>query len=471
MPTIETRPNRRGQAATGLAEPADGLPAGRPAPRPAVLEPLTLAAVGLTGYGVVFLTNVLLSRSMGTDVYGDYSVAFAVLGVATSLTLVGSDQAASRFIPSLAKAGDRTGLHDYIVWNLRWLARPFLLVVALAAVALFASLATDALGLIAFGQYHLAVHAVWIAPLSAAALLFGSYFVALGRSVLGGIYRNFLANALILGFVAAAIWLLDLPIDQGAVILAVWALSFVSVLAVQLWALGRQEPDVLQEIRSAFAGPPGAVDRNWASTSRWMLAITISGIVLWHLDLLVVEIVSPSEAATGHYAAIVLIARMLHLVPLYIGFMVKPKVGYAFDKPEEHKALQRAIDGSNAIVAAVSVAMLTGMIVWRDDILGLFGPGFRDADVALIVLASGVFAGGLARQARSILMASGGERIVSRTAAGGLAIVVVVGAPAVHLFGLDGMAAVSGAVVAGQNLIFCFFAKRRIEGIRPLTVV
>jgi O-antigen/teichoic acid export membrane protein len=471
IPTIETRPNQNPNTAFAARRFGERSPV-RPSPeRPAVAEPLTLAIVGMAGYAVAFLTNVVLSRLMGSEIFGDYSVAFAVLGVLTSLALVGSDQAANRFIPHLSGAGDRKRLGDYLVWNIRWLFKPFLLVVALAAATLAVAALTDLLGLKAIEDYHLAVHAIWIAPLSAACLLVGSYFVALGHSVLGGAFRNLLPNASILVFILAAAWLLGASVGRGLVILVVWAVAFGSLLALQMWTLKRREPDAYRAVRAAFGNRAVGADPRWASTSTWMLGMTICSIVLWHLDLLIVEIVDPSEAETGYYAAIVIVARMLHLVPLYMGFMVGPRVGFAYDRPDQYGALQRAIDASNAIVAGVSVAVLGAIVIWGREILDLFGPGYRGAETALFILAAGVFVGGLTRQSRSILMSSGGERIVSRTSAAGLAVLIAGGIPATLYFSLDGMATVSAAVVAGQNLVLFAFAKRRLKGIRPLTIV
>lgn len=437
----------------------------------ALTEPLILSLVGLAGYGLVFLTNVILSRLMGSEVFGDYNVAFAALSIFSSLALVGTDNAANRFIPHIAKTGGDGGLRNYLAWNLRWLVRPFVMVIGLAAAVVVIAALTDALGYKRFEDYHLAFHVLWIAPVAALNLLLGSYFVSLGHSILGGVFRNFAANALILGYVALAVWLFDLPIGHGAVILGVWAASFASLILVQITTLKLREPAVYSVFKAAIGTPAADVEKTWATTSMWMLVTTINNIVLWHLDLFIVEIVAPDEASTGYYAAILLIARMLHLVPLYVMFMVTPKVGYAIDQPEDYQGLQRAIDGANAIVVGTSIVMLAGIVIWRREILDLFGPGYRSADTALIFLAVGIFIGALTRQSRAILMASGGEKIVSRASAVGLVVLAVAGVPAIYYFSLDGIAVVSGAVVACQNLVFFAFAKYRLSGIRPLTVV
>jgi O-antigen/teichoic acid export membrane protein len=65
----------------------------------------------------------------------------------------------------------------------------------------------------------------------------------------------------------------------------------------------------------------------------------------------------------------------------------------------------------------------------------------------------------------------GHEQVATRISTVSLVIVLGGGFIATYLFSYNGMAAVTGLVLAGKGLISYAFARRRLPEIRPLSVI
>lgn len=458
------------------------MAASRPSSRPSsrrssTRAPLILATVGVLGYGIVALVNVVLSRIMGSALFGDYHVALSVLSMMAAVVLVGSDMAATRFIPHLHRTGDHGRLGDFFAWNLRWLMRSFGLGLVVALAVLGFAILFDSLGVRSIDDYHLAFFVIWLAPAAAAAQLLGSYFVSLGHSVVGAVSRTFAIDTLMLVFVLLAVLVIGLPsegnlgIRNGAVILAIWALSYLCLIVGQLLLMRLHEPAIYALLKDAARAPAADADRTWSKTSRTMLITAINVIVVWHIDIVIVELLAPDENATGYYAALLIIVRVLYLVPHYVLYTLRSKIGYAFDKPEEYPALQHALHGVNLVIVVGSSIAFAGVMLFHGPILDLFGPGFRSAGPALMIMSTGVFLAVILQPARVVVMMSGGEKIGSRITGFGAMAIVGFGAAATYFWSFTGMAAVTGIVMVAQNIAFYAVARRRLEGIRPLSLL
>lgn len=432
-------------------------------------EPALLALLGVAGYGLAVLTNLLLSHQLGPEVYGDYSVGFTVLTMMTTLSLLGTDMSAGRFIPGLRRDRDDIGLRGYFGWNRRRVGRAFVGVLLVYLLFLLVATTTHVLGYKRMSEYHLAFHSLWIVPILAVGVLFRRYLVASGHALAGGILAGLAPYLLILASIGIAVAGLHVPLRDAPVIIAVWAVSFSVLTALQFAMLRRSEPAMYEAFRHGGRGMASS-ERLWARACDGMMMVRVSGLALWHLDLLIVEAVAPDEASVGLYAAVLLLARILQLVPGYVMFMIQPRVGTASADASARPALQRAIHAANLILLIVSSLILAGMLLERQAILGWFGPDFPTAAPALVPLAIGAFVAAMTRQSRVILMTSGGERILSRISVAGLVLLVVAGVPVTRAYSIFGMAVVSSLVLVGQAMVVYLFARRQLPGVRPLSI-
>ena len=407
---------------------------------------------------------------MSQAAFGDHNVAFAVVAALAEMVLTGTDTAAGRFIPHISHHGSNATLTAYIGWNLIRVRRTFLVVFAAYGLFLAAATMADVLGLKNFGTYHLVLYSFWIGPLAAWCLLLARYLVVGGHDLVGGVFATLVPNAFMLSFVAIALWGLHVSVNRPSVIVVIWAAAFLLLSIALFFVVRRLEPVIYEAIRKFRRHVTAAGHVEWARASSSMFVSRVSGLLLWYAELFILEVAAPRESAVGLYAAALLIARILRLVPNYVMYMVTPLVGADYDDVHEYPELQRGIDRANAIVFPISVLVLAVIFIWPRDLLEIFGSGFQVAGGALKLLAVGGFVTALTRQSRAILMASGGEHVVSRLSTATLLVLVAAGIPASRFFSLDGLALVSCVTMVGEGIGFYVFARRQLPAIRPLSL-
>lgn len=434
-------------------------------------RPVQLAVISIAGYGLALLTNLLLSNLLGTELFGDYQVAFALLSLLASLSLSGTDMVASRYLPTMRKTVNLEGIRAYCAWNRSRIRFGFSIILAVYAVFLAIALATHLADYKRFEEYHLAFHSIWIAPIAALSLLTDRYLVASGYPRTGSILGSLALHLVLLFCVAAAVYGLRLSVSSSSVMIGILVVSFVFLALLHAVIFRTVEPEIYGAWWTRARGASAEHHRAWSRTSNRMLIMRVNSLMLWHLDLFIVEIASPNEAATSLYAAVLLVVRIMQLIPTTISFMIRPLCGAAADDRSQCPKLQKAINESNAVVLGVCSLLLAGMLIGGHFILNAFGPGFSEATTALAMVAVGAFIEALTRQSLVILQTMGHEQVATRISTVSLVIVLGGGFIATYLFSYNGMAAVTGLVLAGKGLISYAFARRRLPEIRPLSVI
>lgn len=430
-----------------------------------------LAAIGYAEFGILLLTNLLLTGWMDSATFGDYHVALSVMLMSVSLVLMGTAQAANRFIPPLRQKGDEPGLRNYFAWNQRrvgWMSALFVggSAVLLAAILLDQGRPTDT-----GRDPHLALYGLFLVPLVAVGVLVSSYFAALGHPFASVLTRALSSNVAILVFFSMAVFLLGLSASDAPVILGVCASAFVTTLVVQTAMFRRTEAGAFQTFLAGFARRPAALDPEWRPTAAWMVVTAICAGMLWHIDILIVEFCASDEASTGYYAAILFISRLLFYSPNYVVTMVRPRISEAVADPSRMPELQRVLDGANLIIFLTSAIVYAGILIFGYRILSAFGEEYTAAFPGMVLFATGAFVNGITLPARNLVNLSGGQSIVSRVQVFALMALVAAGIPATLIWNIEGAAAVSGFILAGQHIVLYVFARRRLPQIRPLSIV
>jgi O-antigen/teichoic acid export membrane protein len=408
---------------------------------------------------------------MSTAAYGDYNVAFGVMSIAASLMLLGSDNSSRRFMPGFYQGSDAEQLTSYISWNFGLVGKAFVVCFVLAGGLLLAAILSHQLGYRAFTEHHLAYHALWIAPLASLTLLFSSYFTSTGHPIAGGSFQGFVVYALMMLFFFIAAYLLGTPLTGDLTIILVWLATFLALLGLQIATFRTRAARLLTALRGAVTARTPAPSRLWTQTSLRMVSARLIQTLVWYLDLFIVELVSPHEESTGHYAAALTIVHLVYLIPFYVSFFIAPRIGYLHDRPEDRALLQRLIDSTNLVIFLLVAAMLLVNSAWGDALLGLFGPGYTEAGLALAILTFGNAVGGVTRIPRALLLYAGQERYILYFSGLDLLLVLVFGIPATYYWGISGIATVSAAVMIIQAIGFTLMAKQHNRGLRPLTVL
>jgi O-antigen/teichoic acid export membrane protein len=362
-------------------------------------------AVLASGQAMAFLLQVLTARFLGSEAFGEYSFALAVLGVALILAKAGMDTMLVRTVSASVAEGKpelAVGAHRY---SSRLVMRVGAIAGVVAAVAgiRFANTDSDSL------QYALIVAAVAVpvaafAELQAAVLrgfravlraLAGDYLVRPGVQLIVLLIVAFsgvvpLSPALVIGFYAVA-----------ALLSGIWLRSLVPVM--------------VPGVRAAFSFD----DRRRFLKGAFPLLLASGALsAMYAIDTVMLGFLA-STRESGIYAAASRLALTVLFVMNAAQFVVAPRLAAAA-ATRDMRAMTEVVSTLNILSVLAGLVIGTALIPWAGPILGIFGGEFSQGGGVLQVLVFMQILNVLTGPVGTVLSMTGGERRLALLLALGL---------------------------------------------------
>lgn len=426
--------------------------------------------VGLLTYISIFAGSLFLSRVMGPTIFGNYNIAIAVLSIFTTIMLLGTDTASTRFIPPLHHEHKNIQVVQYVTWNIQLIKRSFQICLGICALLFIIGGIFHVTNLINFANYHLALYTILLTPIMALSTLISSYMIAFKRVLIGTIYNTMIIHVLILVNFVGAVYLFNIDITTNANMFFILTLSVLSLFLLELFTARKRIANLINAFRRGVDEFSEENAQMWYSTSFHLIGAQVIYIVLRYMDLFIVKLFSLDSGAAGVYSAIMVITHLIYFVPVAIAFLVKPTISSFYDKPALYPKLQETIDATNAVIFVCCPIMLSIICCWGTDILTFFGPEYVAAKNALIIFSLGCTFVGLTRVPQTILLFSGKETVIFYTAIVNILILLIIGIPATYFFNLDGIATVVACSFLVQGTIYVLLAKQYLPGIKPISI-
>jgi O-antigen/teichoic acid export membrane protein len=404
-------------------------------------------AVQVAGVVVAYALQIVLARALGPDGFGSYSFVLAWMGPLAMVAGLGLPTVALRFLPVYKDAADAARLAGLVRASER---------IALATSVGIALLGSLAALLLAAEPVPLLV-GLWTLPLAVQLRIQSELARSAGRFRLAFVVP-LVQQLVMLGAALAAHRL------TPATALLLPALGTIAVLPWQRLRLRRG----LRRQLGIVEGPVAAYEtRQWLSAGAAFLGIEASYTVLNQADALLVGALAGTESL-ALFSAAASTAAFATLAMIAVGAALSPSFAplwQAGDREALNALAQRAVRwafwpqlGCTAILLALA-----------GPLLGLFGPGFQSARLALVLL----FVGQLANCATGYigtLMATtdNQNRTIRSIWLAALANVALVSA-GVHLAGVSGAAAGTAISTLAWNL-WLYRLVRRHVGVFPSIV-
>ncbi len=427
--------------------------------------------IGFLAYVATLAGSLFLSQKMGVILFGDYSVAIALMSIVTSIVLLGTDTAANRFIPSLYKEHKNYQIIQYFSWNMRLIKRTFQACLLVIGCLVLLGIIFHLTHYINVTSYHLALYSLLLTPILALSLLISSYMISFQQVLIGTVYKSLMIHVLILFYFVAAVYLFHAQLTSNSIILLVLTLSFFSLLFLELLTARRRVFHLINALRRGIDDISHETAKVWYKTSLHLIGAQMIYITLRYVDLFIVKIFSPHPSSAGIYSAIMVITHIIYFIPISITFLVKPAISSFFDKPERYSDLQEIIDATNAVIFISCPTLLLIICYWNHEILAFFGPDYIKASSTLIIFSIGCTLIGLSRVPRAVLVFSGKETTIFYVALFDILILLIIGIPATYFFDLIGMAMVVACLFLFQGSMFVILAKHYLPGIKPLSFI
>jgi O-antigen/teichoic acid export membrane protein len=397
--------------------------------------------------GLIYLSQVLLARWMGSFEFGIYVYVWTIVLMVGDLSDLGLATAAQRFVPEYAKRGTLDLLRGFLSRS-RWIAISSATVLAatgLATVSVLKPIIADYLE----------------TPLSIACATLPFYAL---MQMQDGIARahNWINVALlpayvvrhliILAFVSAA-YLLDLPATAETAAFAV-ALALLFTVIGQTIVLNRKLTATVEP------GPKASEAKTWFSVALPIFLVESFYFLLTNTDIVLLQhFRTPDDVAT-YYAA----AKTLVLIA-FVHFAVSAAVGHRFteyhvtgDRARLAEILSRSIRWTfwGSLAAGVVVLAMGPLL------LSLFGPQFVDGYRLMLILAVGLLARASLGPVERLLNMLGEQRSCAAVYASAFVINLAIALVLIPRLGLDGAAIATATALVSESVMLFFVTRRRL---------
>jgi O-antigen/teichoic acid export membrane protein len=400
----------------------------------------TAFLIRVASAALVYLTQVLLARWMGTFEFGVYVYVWTWVLLLGGLVDLGLATSAQRFIPEYAGTKRFDLLRGFLSGS-RWLTLALASVWAVAA-AVCIWLAGDL------------VHSYEVIPLCLACVILPVFTV--GR-MQDGIARSFdwinlalmpayIWRSVLLIALMAAAYALKMPTDAStamyAAILSTWATVFGQTLILNRRL--RQKADV---------GPKTYLPRMWLAVSVPIFMVEGFYLLLTYADVIVLQQFRSPEEVAVYYAA----AKTLALVA-FVYFSVSAAVGHRFS---EYHISGNKTELSNFLADSIkwtfwpSLAATVIILALGKPFLWLFGPQFVDGYYLMFILAVGPLARATVGPVERLLNMVGEQRACARVYSAAFITNIALCVLLIPHFGVAGAAiAISAAMILESVLLF-----------------
>jgi O-antigen/teichoic acid export membrane protein len=403
--------------------------------------------IRVAGAAIVFASQVLLARWMGSFEFGIYVYAWTWLLLVGDLIHLGLPVSAQRAIPQYTEGQDFDRLRGFLFGS-RWMVFGIGTAAAVAGAAVVHALTP-------------VLDRPTVLPLYLACVALPFYTLS---NLLDGLARcyNAVHTALLPPFVLRPLLLIAVMalchaaglVTDATTAMAAFAFATWSATALQLVMLERR-------LRASVPAGPHRYDAvGWLSSSLPIVAMWAFYTVLTYSDVLVLRQFGTPEDVAHYYAA----AKILALAA-FIHFAVAAAVAHRFATYQaagDHVALTSFAATTVRWTFWPSLLAIVLILALGRPILWLFGPSFVAAYPLMFVVALGLIARAAVGPAERVLNMLGAQRLCALVYGVALAVNLAAAFLLAPLLGAMGVAiAMSCAIVAESAMLFAI-AKRRL---------
>jgi O-antigen/teichoic acid export membrane protein len=397
--------------------------------------------------GVLYLSQVLLARWMGSFEFGVYVYVWTWVLLIGTMADLGLAIAAQRFIPEYAERKVLDLLRGFLTGS-RWLALGIATAMAVVG-ALGVKLIEPWL------DHYLVI------PLYLACVALPLYGL---QNMLDGIARTYnwvnlallppyIGRPLTLIAVMAAAHFAGFPSDAVTAMIAAVVSTWANAI-VQLVLVDRQ---LKQKVGR---GPKAYAVRTWFATAIPIFMVGSFYLLLTYIDILVLQHFRTPEEVAVYYAA----AKTLALVA-FVNFSVAAAATHKFS--EYHQAGDRA--RLSAFLADAikwtfwpSLAATALILALGKPFLWLFGPKFVDGYPLMFILALGLVSRAAVGPVERLLNMLGEQRACALVYAGAFALNLVLCLVLIPPFGAMGAAIATACAVLAESTLLFFVTRHRL---------
>jgi len=413
-------------------------------------------------YFLRFGVNVFIARILGAALFGDYIITIRILIILSNVALVGTNITSSRYLPIFYKERNFKSAQDYFRWNFSVIVLSFLICLIIAVIAFLIMYILHFYDIKNLKDYYLPVYSLWIVPIVALFLLFSSLLLAQNYNLSSAFFKNILNLLLIFAAFYVVYYLLGIKATNINIIVILGGV-FLIITILQAWILFRQNKGFAKLFINSFKLKNIKITNDWLTFSYRIVISNIAYYLLSVIDLMIVEIVVPSENQVGYYAAVLTITLFIWMIPNALYRFIKPAIAANLEEKSNRLALQKSIKEINILNVLMSVFFTLLIIYYSKNLLNFFGSGYEKAQTALIIAACAFFIGTFAKSPVILLIFAGYEKLLIYVTVTELTTLTVLGGIFAYFWGIEGVAMATFIAITIKTTMAYIFAKTKIK--------
>lgn len=408
---------------------------------------LVLLGTVLTSFGT-FAERIVVARYFSLEAYGEVSIGLAIMSITAGISMAGLNHGVPRYVSRFDADADVRGV---------WLSGVLLAVgIAVAVTALLFANVESAAAL-----FYDGTEASWLLRLFVLAIPLNVGF-RMGLGTIRG-FENTRYKVLVgdLLYPLLRIGLL-VGLILGGVGLAAAGYAYVFAAAVALVAVY-----LLVNRIVPLLGPVNLHLRTLLTFSAPLVLSSILAVLLTRTDLLMIGYFSTSSEA-GLYSAAFSMATTLFLVVGSLGYLYLPLTS-RLDADGDHEEIADLYQVTTKWGFVVSFPLFVVFVAFAGDVLAMsFGPAYRAAGLAFVVLCVGFFSDAAFGRNRPTLKGLGATRRILWANVVALGANLALNVVLIPIFGILGAAVASAASYFGRNCVM-YATLHRQYGITPFS--
>lgn len=396
---------------------------------------------------VIYLSQILLARWMGSYEFGIYVYVWTWLILIGGLAPLGIAYSTQRFIPEYTAARDGDRLRGFLLGSR-------LLSFGLGAVAASIGLAL----VLALRPY---IDGRYFTPFLIALACLPAFALSSAQDGIARSY-NWVLAALVPGFVAQPLIVLAIVVTEHFIGLEIDATFAMTATATAIWITIVLQTAVLQRRLAVRVerGPRRYEIAHWFRTAGPILLVDGFYFLLTYVDILVLKAFVDPEEIGVYYAA----TKTLVLVS-FVYYAVSASYAHRFSEAHfsgESDRLKAFVADASRWTFWPALALAAVLLALGKPILMLFGEEFTNGYPLMFVLAIGLLARASIGPGERLLIMVGQQRLCAAVYATAFFINLGLCLLLVPRFGLMGAAASTATAIVAESVLLFLAAKRRL---------
>ena len=358
------------------------------ATRRELVQPLQLCLLAFVNYGLFYGLTVFLARTLDIKGFEIYNVAVATVMLLASLTTFGLEKYALRALTALFEKQNWDHARGYI-----WFSGWTILITSVAVGGLY-SLVRYSTTVGSNRELWSVLIAVAFLPAAAMAQFFIELLAASGRVVRATFAYRLLLPVSIVLFVLVASRFAGGMTARLAVL--GYGLGWLLIaMALYRWARHSVPAEIWTAAKTVEL-------RAWLGRAAPFLVHSVMMTQFASLGIIGLEFAGRGERSVGLLAACMQSGSFIVLLATATNRYYSPRLSVMIER-QDYQALAQGIRERLSWVGPVTLVYFLVMVLFGDEILGLYGPDFKQGHIALIWIAGGASIGVLFAMAPNYL--------------------------------------------------------------------